>query len=36
VTYFSMVGIGAVVQLIIARSKKPEVAEGEGNKKKKK
>jgi hypothetical protein len=36
VTYFSMVGIGAVVQLIIARSKKPEEAEGESNKKKKK
>jgi hypothetical protein len=27
VTYFSMVGIGAVVQLIIARSQKPEEAE---------
>jgi hypothetical protein len=35
VTYFSMVGIGAVVQLIIARSKKPEEAEAEGKKKKK-
>ena len=36
VTYFSMVGIGAVVQLIIARSKKPEEAEAEGKNKKKK
>ncbi len=36
VTYFSMVGIGALVQLIIARSKKPEEAEAEGKKKKKK
>jgi hypothetical protein len=34
VTYFSMVGIGAVVQLIIARSKKPEEAEAEKKKKK--
>ena len=35
VTYFSMVGIGAIVQLIIARSKKPEEAEAESKKKKK-
>ena len=35
VTYFSMVGVGAVVQLIIARSKKTEEAEVKGNKKKK-
>jgi hypothetical protein len=35
VTYFSMVGIGAVVQLIIARSKKPEEAEAESKRKKK-
>jgi len=35
VTYFSMVGIGAVVQLIIARSMKPEEAEA-GKKSKKK
>lgn len=34
VAYFSMVGIGAVVQLIIARSKKPEEAEAESKKKK--
>jgi hypothetical protein len=33
VTYFSMVGIGAVVQLIIARSKKPEEAEAKNKKK---
>ena len=36
VTYFSMVGIGAVVQLIVSRSKKPEEAEDQSNKKKKK
>jgi len=35
VTYFSMVGIGAVVQLIIARSQKPEEAEPRTGKKKK-
>ena len=35
VTYFSMVGIGAVVQLIIARSQKPEEAEAKTGKKKK-
>jgi hypothetical protein len=34
VTYFSMVGIGAVVQLIIARSQKPEEVEAQGKKKK--
>jgi hypothetical protein len=36
VIYFSMVGIGAVVQLIIARTKKPQEAENESKKKKKK
>ena len=36
VTYFSMVGIGAVVQLIIARSQKPEETEAKSKKKKKK
>ncbi len=35
VTYFTMVGIGAVVQLIIARSQKPEEAESKVKKKKK-
>ncbi|MHC4439665.1 MAG: hypothetical protein ACYS3S_20095, partial [Planctomycetota bacterium] len=35
VAYFSMVGIGAVVQLIIARSKKPEEAKAESKNKKK-
>jgi hypothetical protein len=35
ITYFSMVGIGAVVQLIIARSKKTEEAGAEDKKKKK-
>jgi hypothetical protein len=33
VTYFSMVLIGALVQLVIARSQKPEEAEAEGKKK---
>jgi hypothetical protein len=36
VTYFSMVGIGAVVQLIIARSQKPEEDETDSKNKKKK
>ena len=35
VAYFSMVGIGAIVQLIIARSQKPEEAEATDKKKKK-
>jgi hypothetical protein len=35
VTYFSMVGIGAIVQLVIARSKKPEEPEADKKTKKK-
>jgi uncharacterized membrane protein YuzA (DUF378 family) len=35
VTYFSMVGIGAIVQLIIARSQKPEETEADKKSKKK-
>jgi len=35
ITYFSMVGIGAVVQLIIARAQKPEEAEAKKKTKKK-